>query len=59
MLDRIGIRTGWRCLDLGCGPMGILRALGRRTGPTGCVIGADIYRARLAAAREHAERERA
>ena len=23
MLERIGVRPGWRCLDLGCGPGGI------------------------------------
>ena len=24
MLDQIGLQAGWRCLDLGCGAMGIL-----------------------------------
>ena len=23
MLDRVGVREGWRCLDIGCGPGGI------------------------------------
>ena len=48
LLDRIGVGPGWRCLDLGCGPGGILHAAerpggrrgarrraGRRPGPAG------------------------
>jgi ubiquinone/menaquinone biosynthesis C-methylase UbiE len=41
-LDHFGPMTGWRCLDLGCGAMGILRPLARRVGPSGQVIGVDI-----------------
>lgn len=52
MLDQIAIQPGWRCLDLGCGPMGILGALSRRVGPTGRVVGADINPQQLDAARE-------
>jgi len=52
MLDRIGIQAGWRCLDLGCGPMGILGPLSRRVGPSGRVVGADLNAQHLAAARE-------
>jgi ubiquinone/menaquinone biosynthesis C-methylase UbiE len=57
MLDHIGIEPGWRCVDLGCGPMGILPALSRRVGPSGQVVGVDISAQQLAAARELAERE--
>ncbi len=57
MLDQIGVQPGWRCLDLGCGPMGIVGALSRRVGPTGRVVAADINPKQLAAARELAERE--
>lgn len=41
MLDRIGVAPGWHCLDLGCGPGGILEPLSRRAGPTGQVVGLD------------------
>lgn len=41
MLRRIGVAPGWRCLDLGCGPGGIMELLGARVGPTGRVIGLD------------------
>ncbi len=58
MLDQIGIQPGWRCLDLGCGPMGILRGLSRRVGPSGSVVAADLNPKQLAAARELTESER-
>jgi ubiquinone/menaquinone biosynthesis C-methylase UbiE len=41
MLDRIGVAPGWRCLDLGCGPGGIVELLSVRAGPTGRVVGLD------------------
>lgn len=41
MLDRIGVAPGWRCLDLGCGPGGIVELLSRRVGPRGRVTGLD------------------
>ena len=41
MLDRIGVKPGWSCLDIGCGPGGITRLLSERAGATGRVIGLD------------------
>lgn len=41
MLDRIGVANGWRCLDLGCGPGGIVELLSVRAGVTGQVVGLD------------------
>jgi ubiquinone/menaquinone biosynthesis C-methylase UbiE len=41
MLDRIGVASGWRCLDLGCGPGGIVELLSARAGATGQVVGLD------------------
>jgi ubiquinone/menaquinone biosynthesis C-methylase UbiE len=41
MLERIGVAPGWRCLDLGCGPGGILELLSERAGPKGRVVGLD------------------
>ena len=41
MLDQIGVGSGWRCLDAGCGPGGITDLLSERVGPTGSVVGLD------------------
>jgi SAM-dependent methyltransferase len=41
LLDRVGIQPGWRVVDVGCGPLGILNLLSDRVGPTGQVIGLD------------------
>ncbi|MGH7318022.1 MAG: class I SAM-dependent methyltransferase, partial [Candidatus Rokuibacteriota bacterium] len=57
MLDRIGVGSGWRCLDLGCGPGGITDLLSARVGPTGRVVGLDADPVFLGYARERA-RER-
>jgi SAM-dependent methyltransferase len=40
-LERIGIRSGERVIDLGCGPGGVLDLLGKRVGPTGSVLGLE------------------
>ena len=53
MLDLIGIRPGWSCVDLGCGALGILKPLSRRVGATGKVVGVDVDAKQLAAARAH------
>jgi len=50
-LDHFGPMTGWQCLDLGCGAMGILGPLARRVGPSGQVIGVDIDPVQLRGAR--------
>jgi SAM-dependent methyltransferase len=42
MLDLIGVRKGWSCLDIGCGPGGITGLLSKRVGPTGRVVGLDM-----------------
>jgi ubiquinone/menaquinone biosynthesis C-methylase UbiE len=50
-LDQFGLVTGWRCLDLGCGAMGILGPLARRVGSSGQVIGVDVDPVQLRGAR--------
>jgi SAM-dependent methyltransferase len=40
-LHRIGVGPGWRVLDLGCGPLGVLDVLSAAVGPTGRVVGLD------------------
>jgi SAM-dependent methyltransferase len=42
MLSLIGVRQGWSCVDLGCGPGGITRPLSQLVGPSGRVVGLDM-----------------
>jgi SAM-dependent methyltransferase len=42
LLDRIGVAQGWRTIDVGCGPLGILDALSERVGPHDEVVGLDL-----------------
>lgn len=42
MLSFIGVREGWSCLDVGCGPGGITLPLSQFVGPSGRVIGLDM-----------------
>jgi SAM-dependent methyltransferase len=58
MLDRIGVAPGWRCVDLGCGAMGVLGPLSRCVGPQGHVLGVDIDAKLLGAAREYIHDQR-
>jgi ubiquinone/menaquinone biosynthesis C-methylase UbiE len=51
LLDRIGVGPGWRCLDLGCGPGGILPLLAARAGAPDQVVGLDADAVLLEAAR--------
>jgi SAM-dependent methyltransferase len=41
LLDRIGLSTGARCLDAGCGPGETMRLMALRVGPEGQVTGID------------------
>jgi SAM-dependent methyltransferase len=41
LLDQIGIQPGWRAVDIGCGPIGILNLLSQRVGPGGKVVGLE------------------
>jgi SAM-dependent methyltransferase len=53
LLDQIGLRSGWACLDIGCGAMGILGPLSRRVGPSGRVSGLEMDGKLLAAAEQY------
>jgi len=44
LIDRIGVGPGWRAIDIGCGPLGILDTLAERVGPSGTVVGVDRER---------------
>jgi SAM-dependent methyltransferase len=54
MLDRFGPMSGWSCLDVGCGPLGITDLLAARAGAAGRVVGLDMNPEFLAHARRHA-----
>ena len=41
LFDRIGIREGWRVIEIGCGPRGCLGLLSQRVGATGQVVGVE------------------
>ncbi len=53
MFDQIGVRSGWSCVDLGCGGMGVLRPLSRRVGAHGRVVGVENDAKQLAAVRDY------
>jgi SAM-dependent methyltransferase len=46
-LDRIGLRPGMSCLDVGCGGGDVTRELARRVGSGGRVVGLDMDSAQL------------
>jgi SAM-dependent methyltransferase len=54
LLDRVGVKSGWSAIDLGCGPRGIIDLLAERVGPDGRVTGLDFNPANVALAREFA-----
>lgn len=55
-LSRAGLRSGWSCLDVGCGGGQVTIALARAVGPRGRVVGLDVDAAALDTARRAAER---
>jgi SAM-dependent methyltransferase len=54
MLDAIGVKTGWACLDIGCGPRGVTDLFSERVGASGRVVGLDMNDAFLAYGRDGA-----
>ncbi len=52
MFDRIGVRSGGRAIDIGCGPQGVLDLLSERVGSTGLVVGIERDDESVAAARQ-------
>jgi SAM-dependent methyltransferase len=41
LFDQIGVRAGWRVVEIGCGPRGCLGLLSERVGATGRVVGVE------------------
>jgi SAM-dependent methyltransferase len=54
LLDRVGVRPGMTCLDVGSGGGDVSLELARRVAPAGRVLGVDIDEAKLALARDEA-----
>ena len=53
-LTGLGLRPGWRCLDVGCGHGQVSTLLAARVRPGGQVVGIDADPASLAVARQNA-----
>ncbi|HEX5386441.1 MAG TPA: methyltransferase domain-containing protein [Gemmatimonadales bacterium] len=51
-----GVGPGMTCLDFGCGPGHVSRALARRVAPGGRVVGIDVDAVKLDAARRECDR---
>jgi SAM-dependent methyltransferase len=41
LFDQVGVREGWRVVEIGCGPQGCLGLLAERVGVTGRVVGVE------------------
>jgi SAM-dependent methyltransferase len=54
LFDRLGLRDGLTCLDVGCGGGDATLELARRVAPAGRVVGVDIDEAKLQIARAEA-----
>jgi SAM-dependent methyltransferase len=52
LLDQAGVRPGWRAVDVGCGPIGIMDLLCDRVGATGETVGVDSEPRMIAMARD-------
>ena len=57
VLTKIGNGSGARALDVGCGALGWLRILAKWVGPSGQVVGTDLDKALLDAARSFLQAE--
>lgn len=54
LLDAVGLASGARCIDVGCGGGHVAIELARRVGPAGRVVGIDVDAALLEVARTEA-----
>jgi SAM-dependent methyltransferase len=42
LLEKLGLRPGWRCLEIGCGNGSVSKWLASRVGPKGHVVATDL-----------------
>ena len=52
LFDQIGVREGWRVVEIGCGPQGCLGLLSERVGATGRVVGVERSAEQVESARQ-------
>ena len=57
LLDRLGLRSGLTCLDVGCGGGDVTLEIARRVAPAGRVTGVDIDEEKMRIARTEAEEQ--
>ena len=57
LLDRLGLRDGLTCLDVGCGGGDVTLDLAHRVAPHGRAVGIDIDETKLALARHEAQQQ--
>ena len=57
LFDKIGLRAGLSCLDIGCGGGDATLEIARRVAPGGRVLGIDIDRTKLEIARAEAQQQ--
>jgi ubiquinone/menaquinone biosynthesis C-methylase UbiE len=55
LFDRLGLRDGLQCLDIGCGGGDATLEMARRVAPSGTVVGVDIDETKLELARAEAK----
>ena len=58
LFDQIGVRDGWRVVEIGCGPWGCLGLLSERVGAAGRVVGVERSEEQALRAREIAAEKR-
>jgi tRNA A58 N-methylase Trm61 len=58
LFDQIGVRTGWREAEIGCGPRGCLGLLSSRVGSAGRVVGVERSSDQVMRARRFVEEGR-
>ena len=54
LFDEIGVREGWRVVEIGCGPQGCLGLLSQRVGAAGRVVGVELSAEQVERARAFA-----
>jgi len=52
LFDQVGVRQGWRVIEIGCGPQGCLGLLAERVGATGRVVGIERSTEQVARAQQ-------
>lgn len=56
LLDRVGLRQGMHCLDVGCGTGAVTLKMAEMVGPSGLAVGLDLDEDSLSLARKEAHR---